>query len=375
MLLVDWRIPLIALKLDWEYVPLVVAGYVLVSETDGIRRLLTGFVALGIPACLVGVIQAYVGPTFLRPSMATPFLVLDLTRVHDVFQPTGPFADPGRFGSVALLVFVSSLALLVLTYRSGSLRLRLFAFAGVIVSGAAVWANASKTGVLVAVMFAALAALAPGFAERRPAVLRAALTAGLVVATLVLMFALFPRLSGNRVSYFTETLDPNSTSNEWSFRVSAWTGNTTRGLQIGGLVGVGTGAGSNGLQYLGNTLDFQQITGVEQIEGGFASVAQQWGAVGLVLWLCWSCAWVAREWRAVRRSRGSPVSAVGLLLLAWTVFYLFVGFVGGFQSFQNYYANAYLWIFSGMLFALPDTARAEARPHPGSEPEPPSWTL
>ena len=52
MAFVDWRIPLIALKLDWQYVPLVIAGYLLASEHEGVRRLLTGFVLFGIPACL-----------------------------------------------------------------------------------------------------------------------------------------------------------------------------------------------------------------------------------------------------------------------------------------------------------------------------------
>ena len=42
MAFVDWRIPLIALKLDWQYVPLVIAGYLLASEHEGVRRLLTG---------------------------------------------------------------------------------------------------------------------------------------------------------------------------------------------------------------------------------------------------------------------------------------------------------------------------------------------
>ena len=47
--------------------------------------------------------------------------------------------------------------------------------------------------------------------------------------------------------------------------------------------------------------------------------------------------------------------------MAWIGYYLFLGFVPGFQSFQNYYANAYLWILSGVVFALGATERRTIR--------------
>ena len=157
MAFVDWRIPLIALKLDWQYVPLVIAGYLLASEEGGVRRLLTGFVILGIPACLVGIIQAQFGPDFLRPTVVTEasqLLRLDLTRTHDVFQPTGTFVDAGRFGAMAMLTYVSALALLLLTHRTSTARGRAFAVIGVIVAAGAIWAHAGKTGIIVAAAIA-----------------------------------------------------------------------------------------------------------------------------------------------------------------------------------------------------------------------------
>jgi hypothetical protein len=53
-----------------------------------------------------------------------------------------------------------------------------------------------------------------------------------------------------------------------------------------------------------------------------------------------------------------------LLITSWVVIFLFVSFVSGFQSFQNYYANAYLWIFFGIVFAFPAivASRSEAPP-------------
>ncbi len=364
MAFVDWRIPLIALKLDWQYVPLVVAGYLLASEEGGVRRLLTGFVILGIPACLVGIIQAQFGPDFLRPTVVTEasqLLRLDLTRTHDVFQPTGTFVDAGRFGTMAMLTYVSALALLLLAHRTSTARRRAFAVIGVIVAAGAIWAHAGKTGIIVAAAIAVIAALAPAFSDRRLAVLRATLAVALVLGAVLLMFVLFPQLSANRVAYLSERLDPRVSTNEWQSRINSWRAATIEGVTIGGVMGAGTGAGSLGLQYLG---EGSSVTGVEQVEGGYASVGQQWGFIGLLLWLGWTMAWTGRLWRCSKGARGTPFAGVGLLITSWVVIFLFVSFVGGFQSFQNYYANAYLWVFFGIVFAFPAIvgSRSEGSP-------------
>ena len=87
------------------------------------------------------------GPDFLRPSVVTEasqLLRLDLTRTHDVFQPTGTFVDAGRFGTMAMLTYVSALALLLLTYRTSTARRRAFAVIGVMVAAGAIWAHAGQ---------------------------------------------------------------------------------------------------------------------------------------------------------------------------------------------------------------------------------------
>jgi len=358
MIFVNWQIPFVGLKLTWEYVPMVAAAFVLARESDGVRRLLTGIVALGIPACCIGIIQAYIGPTFLRPEGPTPFLQLNFTRQFDVVQPSGLFVSPGRFANMALIVFTAAFALLVLTYRASSWRFRVFAIVGVMVGGIAVWAEASKTAIIVAALLSVVAAMAPAFAERRPAMLRGVMTIGLVLTALLLVFLVSPQLSTSRVQYFTATLDPTQHSNEWSDRVATWEENTWRGLSIGGLMGAGTGTGSLGIQYVAGSIDVQSFTGVDAVEGGFAAVAQQWGVIGLVLWLVWSLSWVTRATRSMLAARGSQLSAAGLLLVSWMVYFLFVGFIEGFQSFQDYFASTYFWIFSGVVFALPWAARA-----------------
>ena len=265
---------------------------------------------------------------------------------------------------MAMLTYVSALALLLLAHRTSTARGRAFAVIGVIVAAGAIWAHAGKTTIIVAAAIAVMAALAPAFSDRRLAVLRATLAVALVLGAVLLMFVLFPQLSANRVAYLSERLDPRVSTNEWQSRINSWRGATIEGVTIGGVMGAGTGAGSLGLQYLGEGSSQGLVTGVEQVEGGYASVGQQWGFIGLLLWLGWTMAWTGRLWRCSKGARGTPFAGVGLLITSWVVIFLFVSFVGGFQSFQNYYANAYLWVFFGIVFAFPAIvgSRSEGSP-------------
>jgi hypothetical protein len=354
--LVDWRIPLVGLKLDFSFLPLLVPGYMIAREPGGVRRLLIGIVAVGIPACLIGIVQGTIGPEFLRPSLPTPDLRLELVRNGDVFQPTGTFADAGRFGSMAQVMLTSSLALLVMGWRTDRSLLRLFAASAVVISASAVWVHAGKTGLVVSAALIVVAVIGAGAAERRSSLTRVGATAGVVVFAVVGVFFFLPELSADRVDYFRDTLDPRSSSNQWSLRFAGWEDNTLRGLQGGGLLGSGTGAGSLGLQYLGDE-SAHDLTGVAQVEGGYAVVLLEWGIVGLVLWLAWTVMWAIRQWTSVKYAGGHPEAVAGIVVVAYMMFFLFISFVQGFQAFQNYYANAYFWLLSGLVFAIPESVR------------------
>jgi hypothetical protein len=93
-----------------------------------------------------------------------------------------------------------------------------------------------------------------------------------------------------------------------------------------------------------------------QVEAGYGSVAVEWGIVGLVLWVWWSLAWLARMVSATRRALGDRIAAFGIVVIGWLFFLLFVAFYGGIATFQNYVNNVFLWILSGMVFALPAAA-------------------
>lgn len=350
--LVDVRVPLVGLRLNFLYVPLVVAGALIASERSSLRRWLLGLSGLGAISSALGLVQAAVGPAFLAPPVPVRGLKnLVLIRGNEVsgslYRPTGTFVDPGRFASMALVALAVSLAALLVTRG----RRRWVAAVCVGVNGAAVLATGQRSAFVLAVALTGLAALARRWGGTRHLLHDAAVVAAAVLLGLAALGTLLPGAFSNRAAWYRTTLDPRLDTNEWSFRWRSYSTATVGGLRAGGLFGRGTGTESLGLQYLypGTPPDEAGY----RVEGGYASVAVEWGVVGLALWLLWSLAWVGRQWTRIRRVRGDPVAAAGLLLLGWVVGLLFLQFAIGLQSFQNYLANAYFWLLSGVVLSLP----------------------
>ena len=224
--------------------------------------------------------------------------------------------------------------------------------ASVLAAAGAVWVSGGRTGLVVGAWLVALAAIASAFGERHPALGRAGMVAALGLGAIFLFSALVPDLFTSRLAWYTQTLDPRSSENEWSFRWDSYGSDTRRGINIGGLIGQGTGSESLGKQYLyGDSEDAP--AGSYQVEGGYASIAVEWGAVGLALWTLWTLAWLYRQWRCIRAAPSGKLRAMGLVLWGWMIFFLIISFFGGLQAYQNYVPNAYFWLLSGVIFGLP----------------------
>jgi hypothetical protein len=352
----DWRLPLVALRLDFAYLPLTAAGYVIAGKNTKLAGWFVGLALIGAVAAGLGIVQAVIGPEFLAPSVDTPGLTnLELYRSGPggpVYRPTGTFVDPGRFALMTLVALAVALCAFLLTRRS----LKTVAVFCTLVASGAVWISGGRAGILAGAGLIVAAAVGHGFADRRPALTRSLATAGAGLGAVALVALLLPNLFASQVSFYGYTLDPRSAGNEWTSRWDSYSSDTWRGLQLGGLIGQGTGQESLGRQYLSGELD---SAGVYQVEGGYASIATEWGLIGLCLWMAWTVAWARRQWHCVKGARGTPLAAAGLVLFAWMLFFLFIGFFAGLQGFQNYFANTYFWLLSGVIFGLPRTAGAE----------------
>jgi hypothetical protein len=352
--LLDWKLPVAGLRLDFLYAPLVVVGFMLTRDRVGLRKVMLVLTLVGGLSSAVGIVQAVLGPAFLAPALPTPDLVLDQVRGAQgplgVYRPTGTFVDPARYDSMAL----AGLAICLISLPAFRGFTRLVVSACLATCAAGVWVSGGRLYFLGGAAFVILALLAGarmrsrrnrgggGSAGNRGWLVAAA--AGATVLALAISAAL--SLYDSRLAWYGSTLDPRSSLNEWA-RVGSYTDDIIRGLDLGGYVGQGTGHESLGKQYLLGSSDPSST--LYLVEGGYASVLVEWGLVGLILWLAWSLTWLRRAW-VVGRAREGPLMAGSLVLLGWTVFMLFVAFFLGYQTFQNYIANAYFWLFSGLIF-------------------------
>jgi hypothetical protein len=348
----DWRQSIIALHLDFLYLPLVGIGFLIGINHQGANRAIKWLAVFAAAVLAIGLVQAVVGPTFLNPGTAAAGLGGAaqyrggyLVGGRGVFIPTGTFVDPGRFAQLAELAVALVLAWLVARRPSKSRAVP--AIAGLTIL-AAVWASGSRAVLVIAAALVVIAVVAGTSPAERVKRLIGGAIAGFA-AILVISFA-FPSTFSATRSWYTQTLDPRSGANEWAFRWNSYTGGVATGLKRGGLVGRGTGDQSLGKQYLYGGEE-RKLEGLYALESGYGGVIAEWGVVGLALWVTWVYVWMRRLRRSCQRLSG-PTHGVALVLSGWIATVLVIQFFAGFQFFQNYFINAYLWLLSGIVFGL-----------------------
>lgn len=373
---VNIGIALTGLRAYFFYVPFVAIGYVMVRTIDDLRRLLIGLGAILAPTTLIGVIQSNIGPSFLAPTVSTPGLInLDTVRGAalglKVYRPTGTFVDPGRYASVATLCLVVGLAGFALT--KGWTRVAMLAGVGGI-GIAGVWVSGGRAPLLIAIVLVLIAFLTPrAQAGGKSFVQSAAVGSAVALAGAVLMLVI-PSIFSSRLSWYQQTLDPRLPGNEWAVRWQEYTGNIWKGIDGGGVFGTGTGMESIGKLYVlrSGTSDNK---GLFITESGYGSVAVEWGAIGLILWLVWVVSWLGRQFGSARATRAGPARTVAVVLSSWVFIFLVIQFYAGIGVFQNYVANLFFWLFSGVIFGMPrldpgrgHTAIPDVLPLPASVP-------
>lgn len=325
-------------RLYFLYIGLLPIGVAIGTAPEKLASFLRLASLLLSTICVIGIIQMLF-PAFLTPtSELGGQLYRNLPGRSDlqVFRPTGPFIDAGRFAAAAVLsVAVAYFRLL----RYGG---RL-AIAAVAISTTAALLSGSKGAAIQASFIIACGLLA---GRRHQAV-----TAALAACALLAALAAPPSLDlvADRVELYRATLDPNSRHNEWDFRIQQYFGQLPASLASGGLLGRGTGTESLSLKYLGAGV------GSYRFEAGYASIAAEWGAIGLLVWCRWTFVWLRRMARMSMRFR--PLAP----LAAWIFVTLVLGFLGGLQSFQNYITNAFFWLLSGIIVAVGRVSAATYR--------------
>ncbi len=358
---------LLGLKLYFYYMPLVFLGYALLRSEMDLHRLLVLNVALAGIVALGGVIQAIVGPDFLNPDVLAPELA-ELGRSYRyapisgtaLLRPNSVFVSDGRFSSFLLLTWLLGLGAagyLLPRTRGG----RKLIFAGIALVAAAIVLSGSRGAFVYGISSAFVLVAAflwggPGRGrESGHGSFRAVRWALLLVGvSLLCIIFIFPSAVGARWAFYSETLAPDSPSFEvvaraWDYPVSEF---LKAYSSSNWLIGNGIGTASLGMGYVTGLLG--QPPSRIGVESGFGTLILELGILGPLLWLAWSVALLFSSWKVVRRLRGTRLFPIGFAIFWFALLLLLPFTYGGLASYQNYILNAFLWLFVGILFRLPE---------------------
>jgi len=366
---------LIGFKVYFYYIPLIFVGYALIRSDEDLRKFLVANGILAGVISAIGIIQAILGNSFLNPTTLAPEL-RDLGNLekstplsNQVFSlPDAVFVSSGRFSLylvVAAILTMSSVGYLLLyTKRSRGIMYVAFALVGVatLLSG--------SRGAVVNAMASALV-LSVGFLWGAPwrqrqahrlvkTIRRSAMVASLGLSALLLVF---PNEAGSRIAYYTETLSPNSSAYEGSYR--SWD-YPIRNLELAftnpnWVLGNGIGTASLGTQYVAKVIG--KTPPNMTVEEGFGTMIVEMGIVAPFLWVISSAALLLSCWRVVRRLRQTRFCPIGIAVLWYAFLFLIPLTFGSLNSYLNYVNNVYLWLMVGVLFRLPTLPTSPA-PHP-----------
>lgn len=357
---------LLGFKVYFYYVPLLWVGYALIRNDEDLRKFLVANSAFATVIASVGIIQAIVGNSFLNPPVLDPKIaeLADLTKVTPIgwerFNlPDSVFVSTGRFGAYLFLAFIivgGAAGYLLLSSGRG----RKIVFLAVGTLCAAALLSGSRGSVVY--MGASALVMVVGFIWGAPryrkqsrlllkAIRRSAIVAALALAALLLIF---PEQAGSRIAFYTQTLSPESSAYEGTWRGIGYPlENLMKAFTAPNWVlGNGIGVASLGRQYVAEVL--KQPPPEVWMEEGFGVLIVELGIVAPFLWLLWSGALLYFCWRVVRDLRETRFFPLAFAIFWYASLLLIFLTWGGLSVFQNYINNAYLWILVGVLFRLPD---------------------
>jgi hypothetical protein len=357
---------LLGFKTYFYYIPFMYVGYALIRGDEDLRKFLVFNAAFSGLIAGLGIAQAILGNSFLNPAKLAPELQ-DLGNLeksspltNQLFSlPSSVFVSSGRFAQFLVLAFIVALG------ASGylllcNLRGRKIVFLAIGIIGVATLLSGNR-GALVFVLFSALT-LGAGFlwgapwrrrqAHRMIKAIRNSLIFG--AAGLVLILFLFPKETGSRVEYYTETLLPSGSAYQVENRTWDYPIDNLLSVFSGPnwVLGNGIGTASLGGQYVAKVIG-RPILNVG-VEEGYGTLIAEMGIVAPFLWILWTAALVYCSWGVVRRLRQTRFFPIALAIFWFAFLLLYPMTYGGIAAYQNYINNAYLWLLVGILFRLPE---------------------
>ena len=360
----------LALKIDFFYVPLMFLGYALLERPEDLERFLVVNIAAGILIAGLGIAQSVVGGNFLTPDDIAPELY-ELTHTlryspvtHSASAVTSSvFVSSGRFSFYLILLWILAMGAqgyLLLARRPGAK----YGFLGIGVVTVAVMITGTRTPFVF--MLASAVMMSAAFLWGAPwrwgqghRLVKALRRAFLVSAIgLFLMGTVFPIVLGDHWRFLSETLSlPGTEGSEWQVR--GWdypVQNLMKAFDHDRWVeGYGTGTASLGMQYVTRMIGGEgpQVA----VENGYGNLLVEMGVLGPILWLFWVLALLYSGWKVVRQLRETVYFPLAFAIWWYAAVLLIMLVHFGLPAYQNYVNNAYLWLLIGVLYRLPKLAQ------------------
>jgi len=356
----------LGLKVDFLYFGLMFVGYALMRTDEDIRRFIIVSLSLAAGVSLLGIIQSIVGPQFLNPATLAPEIA-ELGQLqkytpisHRMLDlPSSVFVSSSRFAEfevLAMILGIGTAGYMLLHQMRG--RKLVWACLGLIATGVIV--SGSRGAFIMSIVSAIV--MSAGFIWGAPwrtgqvyrtttAIRRSVLA---ITACVVLVGATYPDAFGSKWAYYTETLLPSSESFQLGIR--AWS-YPLANLELAfteqhWLAGNGAGTATLGLQYVARYLH-QRMPSVG-VESGYGTIVAEMGLLGLFLWLLWTSTLIFYCGRVVLNLRQTRMFPLAFMAFWYAFIQLFPQMFATINSYQDYIVNAYLWLFVGMLFRLPE---------------------
>jgi hypothetical protein len=357
---------IMGLKLYFNYIPLIFLGYALINSEIQLRKFFLVNIGFALVIAGLGIAQSITGPSFLNPAhpadeikgLSTLYRTAPISGLS-AYRATSVFVSAGRYTNFVLiswLLILGYTGYLLLRHRRGRglAFITVTALYAAIVLGAArglfMWGTGSAIVIAVAFLWGA-----PWKQREVARVFRTLQRAALgITLAMVALFFIFPDALLSRLSIYSETLTPGSSTSELQHR----TWNYPLRNFLGAFdferwpYGYGIGTSSGGVQYVAHIFH-EKPMGIG-VESGFGTLVVEMGVGGLALWLIMSFTILWSAWGVVRKLRGSPWFPIAFVIF-WYAFLLLLPMTfTSIAIYEDFVINAYLWLLLGILFRLPD---------------------
>ena len=358
---------ILGMKLYFYYMPLMFVGYAMFKDESDLPKFFSFNMIIGGAIAAVGVFQTAVNFDFLNPKGSADIDDLShMTRfTHGglaVLRAPSIFVSEGRFQSYMLIAFVLGLGgagYLLLRSKRGRVfvfpGLGLVAVGGLMTGSRGVFVYTIATAILLA---SAMIWGAPAGKAAGNSLVKAIRRSFVFIAiAVVLLVTIFPASILPRIQFYQETLMPNSEYSELGSRTWQYPIDNLMAAMADPhwIVGHGIGTASLGAQYV------TRIMGVPRpnigVEEGFGQILLELGILGPLLWLLWAGSLVAAALNLTLKLKGTWAFPIAVSILWYAFLLLFPLTWGGLAQYQNFVSNAFLWLFVGILFKLPEMVK------------------